>query len=176
MQHLSMYQLMAGLANILESPKNEGRVDLIVRRPETNSREILQSGELSVELGLVGDNWSTKGNVRPDMQLNIMNSRVIDLVTGCDRERWQLAGDQFFTDMDLSKDNLPAGTKLSIGSAIIEVTAEPHMGCKKFVERFGKEAMIFVNGSEGKKHCLRGINAKVIKAGTVKTGELVTKI
>lgn len=182
MQHLSKEQLETGLEHILQSPKDKGQLDLICRRPAENKREVLSVGQLNKVEGLAGDNWQFKESLRthdgsphPDMQLNIMNSRVIDLVAQT-RDRWQLAGDQLFIDMDLSKDNLPAGTQLSIGEAVIEVTQEPHTGCEKFVERFGKEAMLFVNGPEGKKHCLRGINARVVKEGRIQTGDRVSKI
>src|SRR5918997_1726577 len=104
------------------------------------------------------------------MQLNVMNSRVIALVARS-RDRWPLAGDQLYLDLDLSKDNLPAGTRLALGAAVIEVTAQPHTGCKKFVERFGVEAMKFVNSEMGKRLCLRGINAKVIEPGVIRIGQ-----
>jgi len=143
---------------------------------------VLTEGTLDPAHGLVGDNWLARGNrhtadgsADPDMQLNIMNARVIALVAQ-DPERWALAGDQLYIDMDLSPDNLPPGTRLSIGSAVIEVTPPPHTGCKKFVARFGKDAMVFVNSGVGRLLNLRGINAKVVKAGTVRTNDVAQKI
>jgi len=181
-KHLTKEELEAGLEKIKQAPKDNGMLELIVRRPDIDQREILVEGELDSELGLIGDNWKTRGSSRtndgfghPEMQLNIMNSRATDLVAQ-DRSRWQLAGDQLYVDMDLSDENLPPGTQLKIGDAVIEVTAIPHTGCKKFVSRFGLEAMKFVNSEEGKKLHLRGINAKVVKPGTVHTGDLVTKL
>ena len=180
--HLGREALEAGLERIQDSPKDLGLVEMIVRRPETDQRETLQSAELDVAEGLLGDNWRRRGNSRtadgsahPEMQLNIMNSRVIDLVAG-DRDRWPLAGDQIYVDLDLSKDNLPAGTRLQLGTATIEVTAIAHTGCKKFVERFGLEAMKFVNSGLGKTLCLRGINAKVVQSGTFEIGDVVRKL
>ncbi|NNE65229.1 MAG: MOSC domain-containing protein [Pyrinomonadaceae bacterium] len=182
MKHLSKEELESGLDHIKESPANHGEIMMIVRRPEIGKREVLQECELDLELGLVGDNWKTRGSSRtndgfghPDMQLNIMNARAIDLVA-VEKERWALAGDQFYIDLDLSDENLPPGTRLSLGDAVIEVTAIPHTGCKKFVERFGIEAMKFVNSEQGKKLHLRGINAKVVESGVVCVGELVFKI
>ena len=182
MRHLTQEELTAGLEEILKSPKGEGVVHLIVRRPETEHREVLKTGTLDPAFGLQGDNWLSRGSratadgsAHPEMQLNIMNSRVIALVAQ-DPQRWALAGDQLYIDMDLSPENLPPGTKLSMGSAIIEVTAPPHTGCKKFVARFGKDAMMFVNSGIGKKLNLRGINAKVVQAGTVRTDDIATKI
>jgi MOSC domain-containing protein YiiM len=109
------------------------------------------------------------------MQLNLINARLVSLVAQ-DRSRWHLAGDQLYVDLDLSEANLPPGTRLSIGSAVIEVTAEPHTGCSKFVERFGFDAMKFVNAPERKDLHLRGINARVVRSGVVRTGEAVNKL
>jgi hypothetical protein len=181
-QHLSAEALEAGLPKILESPKDSGAVMMIVCRPDVDQRGVLQAARLDTDKGLVGDNWlkrgsssTSDGSADPEMQLNIMNSRVIDLVASS-RDRWPLAGDQVFVDIDLSKDNLPAGTQLQLGDAIIEVTAPPHTGCKKFVARFGVEAMKFVNSRHGKKLCLRGINARVVKSGTFAVGDSVRKL
>jgi MOSC domain-containing protein YiiM len=109
------------------------------------------------------------------MQLNIMNARVIALMAG-DKTRWPLAGDQLYIDMDLSAGNLPAGTRLAIGSAIIEVTPPPHTGCNKFVARFGFDAMKFENSAVGRELHLRGINAKIIQAGAVRIGDIAKKL
>ena len=181
-EHLTKQQLEAGLDTVLQSPKNEGALAMIVRRPVTGQREVLVNAELDIVEGLVGDNWRTRGSsatkdgaAHPDMQLNIMNVRVTDLVAQT-KERWPLAGDQLYVDLDLSDENLPPGARLAIGSAIIEVTAEPHTGCKKFVERFGLEAMKFVNSGLGKKINLRGINAKVIQSGQIAADDLVRKV
>ena len=102
-----------------------------------------------------------------------MNSRVINLVA-TSRERWPLAGDQLFIDLDLSEDNLPPGTRLELGTAVIEVTAIPHTGCKKFVERFGLDAVKFVNSGINNLK-LRGVNAKVVRPGLVSAGDKVRK-
>jgi hypothetical protein len=181
-KHLTREELEAGLAEIRQSPKDEGVLEMIVRRPRTGEREVLAEGELDLTEGLVGDNWRTRGSsltadgsAHPEMQLNIMNARVIALVAQ-DKGRWHLAGDQLFIDIDLSTENLPPGTQLAVGSAVIEVTAQPHTGCQKFVERFGAEAMKFVNSPVGRQLHLRGINAKVVQAGLVRVGDIVRKI
>jgi hypothetical protein len=177
-----MQELEAGLDTIRLSSKDTGTLDLIVRRPQPDEREVLQQGELDLVQGLVGDSWITRGSSRtsdgsshPDMQLNIMNSRVIALVAQ-GKSRWQLAGDQLFIDMDLSAENLPPGTQLALGSAVIEVTAQPHTGCKKFVARFGMDAMKFVNSDLGKQLRLRGLNAKVVQPGLIRIGDVATRI
>lgn len=180
--HLTKEQLEAGLDEIRESPLDEGTLELIVRRPEENERDVLEEGELCLERGLIGDNWKTRGSSRtddgfghPEMQLNIMNARAAKLIAVED-DRRKLAGDQLFIDINLSDENLPVGCKLSIGDAEVEVTAIPHNGCKKFANRFGVEAVKFVNSVEGKRLHLRGINAKVVKPGKIRQGDVVTKI
>jgi hypothetical protein len=182
MKHLTMAELKAGLDEIRRSPKDEGVVELIVRRPQLDEREVLEEGELSLLEGLVGDSWKRRRSSstadrspHPEMQLNVMNSRTIALVAQS-KERWPLAGDQIFLDLDLSAENLPAGTKLALGSAVIEVTAPPHLGCKKFVSRFGLDAMKFVNSPLGKELHLRGINAKVTKPDMFRVGDMVKKV
>ncbi|MEM6632019.1 MAG: MOSC domain-containing protein [Bacteroidota bacterium] len=181
-QHQSTAQLEGQLEYIKDSPKNQGILKLIVCRPADNERNVLSEGQLDTTIGLVGDNWSTRGSSRtpdksahPEMQLNLMNARTIECIAQ-DKERWPLAGDQLYIDLDLSDENLPPGTQLSIGDAIIEVTAIPHNGCKKFTERFGIDAVKFVNSPIGKQLHLRGINAKVVKAGTIRPGDSVEKI
>ena len=163
------------------SPGEFGRVELIVRRPGMDEREVLDEGELDVELGLVGDSWSIRpsssspdGRAHPERQLTLMNSRMAQLVSRSP-ERMALAGDQLYVDFDLSVDNAPSGTRLSIGSAVVELTAAPHLGCEKFVARFGQEAMRFVNSPLGRQLRLRGANAKVVMAGTVRVGDVVEK-
>jgi hypothetical protein len=182
LKQLTKAELEAGLDHIRLSPKDEGLLELIVCRPEVERRQELQNAELDVGRGLIGDNWTVRpssrtpdGSPNPDMQINIMNSRVVALVAQ-EKDRWQLAGDQLFLDMDLSKENLPAGARIALGSAILEVTAPPHTGCHKFVARFGVEAMQFVNSELGKQLCLRGINAKVVQSGTVSVGQRAKKL
>lgn len=181
-KHLTLAELEAGLDEIRRSPKDVGVLELIVRRPGVDEREVLETAKLDLTEGLVGDSWKMRsssrmpdGSPHPSMQLNIMNCRVIALLAQA-RERWPLAGDQLFLDMDLSEENLPAGTRLSLGSAVIEVTAEPHTGCKKFVARFGLDAMKFVNSEVGRQLHLRGINAKVIQPGAIRVSDVVKKI
>ena len=179
-KHLTMAELEAGLEHIRQSPRDEGPVVMIVRRPGVNEREVVDEAELDSVHGLIGDNWGAKGSMstldgsaHPDMQLTIMNARVIELVAQ-DRERWPLAGDQLYVDLDLSAENLPTGTRLAIGSAIVEVTAVPHTGCHKFKARFGRDAMKFVNWSKDLHY--RGINAKIVRGGTIRVADVVRKV
>ena len=182
LKHLPLAELEAGLDRIRQSPKDEGSLELIVCRPDVNQREVLLEGRLDLAEGLVGDSWRKRVSSKmdgkaphPDMQLNLMNARVIALVAQAP-DRWPLAGDQLYVDFDLSAANIPPGTRLSIGEAIIEVTAMPHTGCKKFMGRFGEDATRFVNSPEGRRLQLRGINAKVVQPGAIRPGDPVRKL
>lgn len=181
-KHLTFAEMEAGLEAIRQSPKDVGVLKLISRRPNTDEREVLNEAQLDPAHGLIGDNWKARGSrstpdgsANPEMQLNVMNARVIELLSP-DKSRWALAGDQLYVDFDLSEANIPPGTRLAIGSAIIEITAPPHLGCKKFSARFGPDAMKFVNSDEGKQLHLRGVNAKVFEAGVVRSGDSVQKL
>lgn len=181
-KHFSAAELEQGVENILATPKDDGELKLIVRRPEVDERETPRQARLDTEQGLVGDNWLARGSrhmpdgvADPEMQLNIMNARVVDTVAGT-ADRWSLAGDQLFIDMDLSPENLPPGTQLQLGDAVIEITEPPHTGCKKFAARFGVDAMVFVNSGRGKELNFRGINAKVINSGDIQVGDIARKL
>jgi MOSC domain-containing protein YiiM len=181
-RHAGRAELEAGLQAILESPRDSGRLSMIAQRPAVGARKELDAGQISIEAGLVGDNWKARGSgatpdrsAHPDMQLTIMNSRAIALIA-VDPSRQSLAGDQLYVDLDLSEANLPPGTKIEIGSVIVEVTDVPHTGCRKFVQRFGREAMEFVNSATGRKHNLRGINARVVRDGIVQVGDPVVVV
>ena len=180
--HRTWAELEAQLDHFLGSPQDDGVLELVVARPAAGKRLVLYEGRLDVDLGLVGDSWSTRPcrltpdrSPHPGMQLNLMNSRVAAAVA-VDPARRALAGDQLYVDLDLSEANLPTGTRLAIGSAVVEVTDVPHTGCKKFVGYFGVEAMRFVNGRLGRPLRARGINARVAVAGTVRPGDRVIKL
>ena len=175
--HLATADIKAGMEDVLASPKERGTLQLIVRRPRVNARETVRSGELDIHEGLVGDNWLKKGNRwrrggDPKRQITLMNWRFARLVA-VDENRIQFAGDQLYVDLDLSKENVPPGTRLAVGRAVIEVTAPPHLGCKKFVERFGLDAMNFANSVFGRLNNLRGVNAMVIIGGDISTGDQI---
>ena len=179
MRYVTEDQLEANLGYISQAPKESGRLDLIVCRPSVDEREVLSEGTLDLLIGLVGDTWSSRGSSsssngspHPDAQLTVMNSRVIAVLTQT-KERWPLAGDQLFVDMDLSSANLPPGAWLKIGTAVIEITAKAHTGCAKFAQRFGPAALRFVNAPTRKELHLRGVNAKVIQPGAIRTGDSV---
>jgi len=180
--HLTAEELQAGLDHIRRSPKDEGVLDLIVRRQAVNEREVLEQAELDLVQGLVGDTWNRRrststsdGSPNIEMQITVINSRLAALVAR-EKDRWQLAGDQLYLDMDLSAENMPAGTRLAIGAAVIEVTAPPHLGCQKFIARFGREAMKFVNSPLGRELRLRGLHARVIQPGRICTGDLTRPV
>ena len=180
--HLTMEELSAGLPGILASPKQDGRLEAIVVRPSVGERRELNTCELSLAEGAKGDHWakgcwkSTEdGQPHPDVQICIMNSRCINLIAGA-RENWAPAGDNLFIDMDLSPANCPPGTRLGIGSVILEITDTPHNGCNSFIERYGRDACVFVNTGKGKELRLRGIYGRVEQDGTVSVGDRVAKL
>lgn len=182
MTHVATDELVASLDAIRASPATEGTVELVVRRPAVGEREVLAEGVLDLDEGLVGDSWRVRGSSRtpdgaahPDTQVTLMNARAVAAVAG-PRERWPLAGDQLYVDLDLGVDNLPPGSRVRVGSATLEITAEPHTGCAKFRERFGSEALRFVNGAAGRPLRLRGVNARVVEPGTVHPGDPIRKL
>jgi hypothetical protein len=182
MHHLTTDELTAGLPVVREAPADGGRLELIVRRPAVDERELLDEGSLDPSVGLVGDTWIERGSSRtpdgssdPERQITIMNVRAAALFA-IDPDRRALAGDQLYVDLDIGTTNLPTGTRLAIGTAILEVTDKPHTGCKKFSARFGSDAWRLVNAPVGVELRLRGLNARVVQAGVVHVGDVVTKV
>lgn len=178
---LSLNELNEGLSEIGHSPEDQGRLKAIVVRPEKNQRISPTECRLSPELGLEGDHWAKgcwlslpDGSPDPVVQVTIMNARVIALIAQ-QESRWSLAGDNLYVDLDLGEENLPCGQLLTIGSAVLEVTDKPHRACSKFAERFGADAVEFVNSPQGMRLRLRGVNAKIVEAGSVKVGDEVRK-
>jgi MOSC domain-containing protein YiiM len=174
-KHLTTPELEAGLDAIRRSPADAGAVEMIVRRPGVGEREVLTGGYLDLTDGLAGDSWGVREPANPDAQITLMNVRAVALIAQ-DRERWPLAGDQLYVDLDLSADNLPPGTQLAIGGAVLAVTAVPHTGCAQFRNRFGADALKFVNSQAGRQLNLRGINTRVVQPGAIRVGDVVRKV
>jgi len=182
-EHRTNDELVAGLEKIRSAPSDDGVLEMIVRRPAVDEREVLEIATLSVADGLVGDTWRGRGSrhtddgsAEPARQITIMNARAIALFAGDDRDQWALAGDQLYVDFDLSIDNLPPGSRLRLGAAEVEVSVEPHTGCHKFADRFGIDAARFVNSSAGRQLNLRGINTRVLTAGEIRAGDPVVAV
>jgi hypothetical protein len=180
--HRTTAHLIAGLDEVRRSPTDLGQLALIVRRPEPGRRETIDEGELDPAQGLVGDSWRARGSRRtpdggphPEMQVTLMNVRAADLIAG-DPARRSLAGDQLYVDLDLGAANLPPGTRVALGDAVLEITAAPHRGCAKFANRFGADAARFVNSDAGVELNLRGINARVVEGGAIRTGDVLRKV
>jgi MOSC domain-containing protein YiiM len=175
-------RLEESLDHIREAPADGGTVELIARRPAVDEREVLNEARLDTHDGLVGDTWHVRGSSRtpdggpnPEAQITLMNARAAAAIAG-DRERWALAGDQLYVDLDLSITNLPPGSRVQIGSAVIEFSEIPHTGCAKFSSRFGVDALKFVNSPVGRELRLRGANCRVVVAGTVHAGDTIRKL
>jgi MOSC domain-containing protein YiiM len=181
-KHLTAEEIDAGLSHVLASPKDLGQLQVIVVRPQANERRVLQSVQLSPEGGIEGDRWGAPATSEPEgggpdprIQVSLMNARILQMIAG-DDERMALAGDNLIVDLDLSEDNIPVGQKLAVGEALLQVTDVPHTGCGKFSERFGPDAVRFINAAERRSLHLRGIYARILQAGTVHVGEVVRKV
>lgn len=180
--HRELSDLEAAIDRVRSAPAVSGRLEMIVIRPQVGERVVLEEAQLDPEHGVAGDSWKDRGSSRtedgsahPDMQVNIICSRVLDLIAG-GRDRWPLAGDQLCVDLDLSEANLPPGTRLAVGDAIIEITDQPHTGCGKFSARYGVDALRWVNSSEGRGLRLRGANARVVRPGRIQPGDGVIRL
>jgi MOSC domain-containing protein YiiM len=182
LQHAELTRLEESLDHIQAAPADRGTVQLIVRRPAVDEREVVTEARLDLDDGLEGDTWLARGSSRTpdggpsmDAQLTVMNARAAGAMAG-DRERWPLAGDQLYVDLDISRANLPPGSRVQIGSAVIEFSEPPHTGCAKFSARFGVDALKFVNSTIGRELRLRGANCRVVVAGTIRTGDAIRKL
>jgi MOSC domain len=173
-------ELEAATAAVAAAPRDLGRVHAIIRRPREDEREALTDVRLDPAFGVDGDYWLDEARqmagddpIDPATQVTIMNIRVLQAIEP-NESRWSLAGDQLYVDFDLSIEHLPAGSRLSIGDAVVEVSAIPHTGCAKFSARFGSDALRWINSPTGRAHRMRGLNARVIQAGTVSVGDAVS--
>ena len=180
--HVTPQELEAGLGHIRQSPADNGSLRMIVQRPGVDQRTLVSEGTLDVDAGLVGDSWLTRGSPRtpdggpnPAAQVTIINARLIALLARTE-DRWPLAGDQLVIDIDLSEHNLPPGSQLAIGSAVLEISEEPHTGCAKFAQRFGNDALRFISTPTGQAMRLRGVNTRVIQSGSIQVGDLATRL
>ena len=177
--HLTMHELLDKFSRLLESPSDNGIIDLIVARPSKDERKVLTTAELTCENGLVGDSWKNRNKKpNPKTQITLMNSSFIEMIAG-GKENWPLAGDQLYVNLDISKMNLPPGQKVAIGpdnNVILEITDIAHNGCSKFSARFGSDTLRFINAPERKDFRLRGVYAKVIKPGSIKISDPIKKM
>lgn len=170
------------LADIRDAPADLGRLELIVRRPAVDEREVVSEARLDPAFGLEGDGWLARGSrsthdgsANPDAQLTLMSTRVLSAIEP-DRDRWPLAGDQLYVDLDVRVESLPAGSRLAVGTAVIEVSEAPHTGCAKFSARFGSDALRWINSPVGREHRMRGLNARVVVPGTIRTGDAIRRM
>ena len=184
--HVTDSELRDGIDQVRKSPLDNGIVNMIVIRPKENFRTTPQICELSAKKGILGDYWATGAGrdtkklpnrqPHPYVQVSIMNSRSIHLITGGRRDLWSLAGNNLIINLDLSEDNLKIGQRLSIGTAELEITNAPLNANSKFAHRYGDAAMKFVNSPGGKRLRLRGVYAKIIKDGAIRLNDVAKKI
>ena len=174
--HRPLTELVAALDHVRAAPRDGGTIAFIVRRPEPTVREILDVAELDPVQGMIGDRWVSSpskrtpdGRANPEQQLTLMNVRAIAALA--ERSEWPLAGDQLYVDFDISEQNLPAGSELAIGNALVVISAVPHTGCAKFTARFGSDATKWVNSDDGLALRLRGVNARILRGGSVRIGD-----
>jgi hypothetical protein len=169
------------LDHVLAAPRDAAPLELIVARPGPGERTILDEAVLDEQSGLVGDGWLARGSrstpdrsANPAAQLTLMSTRVLAAIEP-DRSRWPLAGDQLHLDLDLSAENLPAGTRLTVGEAVLEVTDLPHTGCAQFSARFGADALRWISTPTGRANRMRGMYVRIVTGGTVRLGDIVRK-
>ena len=172
----------AALADIRAAPRDVGVIEYILRRPAVDEREIVNEAALSTSDGLVGDGWHARGSratedgsADPEAQLTMISTHVLRAIEP-DEARWPLAGDQLYVDFDLRPNSLPAGRRLAIGHAVIEISATPHTGCAKFSARFGSDALRWINAPVGRAHRMRGVTARVLRGGTIRKGDPIRQL
>jgi MOSC domain-containing protein YiiM len=175
MTDMKVEELQRVLHHVLGSPRGEGRVEMVVRRPDQGEREVLTEARIEPGQGVVGDRWAAKATRSPDAEVTLMNARCIAVLAGA-VDRWPLAGDQLYVDFDLGVDHLPVGTRVTVGEAVLEVSAKPHRGCARFSARFGPEALRMVRSDAGMAARLRGMNTRVVRGGVVRTGDPIAKL
>jgi hypothetical protein len=174
-----MTELTPFLDHIKAAPADSGVVRMLIRRPAPGQREILEEAQIDLDAGVIGDCWkdrgsssTTDGSSDPKSQVTITSWRAMTVIAS-NKGDVALAGDQIYVDLDLSTANLPAGTRLFLGSAVVEVTEKPHTACFQYRAHFGADAVRFVNTGEGRRLRLRGICTTVIVPGTVRVGDRV---
>ena len=166
---------------VLDAPKDNAPILTLCVRPAEGERRFVQTMQLDPERGVVGDRWLTKtwmrlsdGRPDPRIQVCIMGSRLLELVRreGADS---MYPGDNVIADMDFSEANLPVGQHLQLGTAIIEVSDVFNSACSKWQQRYGADALTWINLPENKPHRLRGILARVVRAGEVHLTDSIRK-
>lgn len=170
-RHVALDKLEAGFDGLRPPPGERGGLTAIARRSRDGSRELPVTAELSVADGLVGDAWSRRPPRDPNAQLTVMRQDIALLIAN--GQPLSLFGDNLFVDFDISGAHLPAGTRLRLGECLVEVTPEPHNGCRKFRDRFGQDALRFTALRRIRPHNARGIHWRVIEGGIIRIGDSI---
>ncbi len=171
-RHLDYGLLQAAFLELPPAPATRGRVVQIVRRGEGGRREYLEHTRVTPHTGVPGDAWARRSAPDPDEQITAMQAGVARLLAN--GQPLGLFGDNLFLDLDLSANNLPPGSVLRIGTAGFVITAKPHTGCRKFLTRFGRDALRFVSEAAHRSHNLRGVHLRVLEPGEVRLGAEAT--
>lgn len=171
-RHVPADELSRRFAELTPPPRDAGSVRLLVRRGwHQGRREEPASVMLSASEGMPGDSWSRSEGRTPDSQLTAMEVGVAEMIAN--GQPWSLFGDQLYLDLDLSAENLPVGSAVAVGEAVLEVTPKPHKGCAKYQARFGADALRLISRPDLRPRHLRGIYLRVVTDGLVRVGDAV---
>jgi hypothetical protein len=172
--HRPLAELTAGLSALLAASTETGRLRLIVSRRADGTRETWERVELSPETGVPGDRWGRRPRRDPETQLTVIRWDVATLIAS--GQPLTMFGDNLFVDLDISATNLPVGTRLRLGKALVVVSPRPHEGCLKFKRRFGQDALVFVSAKPTRPQNLRGVHWTILEPGPAAVGDLITVI
>jgi hypothetical protein len=169
-RHVDLSELDRRLDAMRASPRDVGIVRALVRRADGGGRrELLDSVTLSEVEGMPGDAWGRRPDRTPESQLTAVEWGVAELIAN--GHPIALFGDQLFLELDLSKGNLPVGSRVRLGAAVLEVSPKAHNGCQKYRRRFGPDALRFASRPDSRHRNFRGIYFRVVTEGLVRVGD-----
>ncbi|MFT5632095.1 MAG: hypothetical protein ACI9HB_003282 [Gammaproteobacteria bacterium] len=180
--HVRLAECEDALSTILAAPKSGAIVEQLCLRPGFSERSFPELLELTVAGGIIGERWTkapwltlSDGTPDPRIQVSILSKRVMDLCWR-DRENTHHPGDTMIVDMDLGVENLPNGTRLGIGSAVVEVSDKFNTACIKWQGRYGAESLRWLNLRKNRDYRLRGILCRIVQDGVVRLGDELARV